>query len=163
MDDLLVAKNKLLNIVEQLNKKYIMSKNIPEDYFEPSMMENLEQYKGEYDEENNTIILRTEVKGLRYDNRTANLEKVSFDDSVQLIREQNNPYNYNNFTINTTENKSLGNLPADLCNALAPLYDLGYAKIISTKVSYIEKIKERSRYAKQGVLFVEIKISLRGI
>lgn len=163
MNDLLLAKEKLLNIVEQLNEKYIMSKSITEDYFEPGMMENLEQYKGEYDKENNTIILRTEVKGLRYDNRTTNLEKISIDDSVLLVREENNPYNYNNFAINSIENKSLGNLPAELCNALSPLYDLGYAKIISTTVSYIEKIKERSRYAKQGILFVEIKILLRGI
>ena len=58
---------------------------------------------------------------------------------------------------------SLGNLPAELCNTLAPLYDAGYADIQSATVSYLEKIKERSRYAKQGILFVELNIRLRGI
>ena len=57
----------------------------------------------------------------------------------------------------------MGTLSAELCNALAPLYDAGYLEFKSVKVSFVERLKERSRYAKQGVLFVAIKIALRGI
>lgn len=118
-----------------------------EEYFEPGMMENLDQYKGEYDETKNVIIIRVESKGLRYENRTQNLEKVSVNDSVYIKRESANAFNSNNFTIESEMGVTLGNLPADLCNALAPLYDSGYATILKSTVSYIEKLRERSRYA----------------
>lgn len=163
MTDILIAKTKLLDLVKQLNSKYELSKTVTEDFFEPGMMENLEQYKGEYDEISNIIILRIDAKGLGYENRTINLEKISVGNAVKLIREQNNSFNSNNFMINSLNNESLGNLPAELCNVLAPLYDLGYASIISSTVSYLEKIRERSRYARQGVMFLEIQIRLRGI
>lgn len=35
--------------------------------------------------------------------------------------------------------------------------------IDDTTVSYLEKIQERSRYAKQGVLFIELTLHLREI
>ena len=157
--DLLKSKEALLELVDGLNQKYELSKNISEDYFEPGMMENLEQYKGTYDEFNNLIILRVESKGLRYDNRTQNLEKLTIGENIQIIREENNPFNSNNFMIKN-KGDSLGNLPAELCNALAPLYDAGYADIQSATVSYLERLNERSRYAKQGVMFVELHIQL---
>lgn len=162
MSKLIDAKNELLNFVGQLNYKYELSKTVSDDYYEPGMMENLEQYMGIYDVTNNIIKLRTESKGLRYDNRTQNLEKLTVGDDVQIIREESNTFNSNNFMIKN-KNESLGNLSAELCNALAPLYDAGYAVIQSSKISYLEKIKDRSRYAKQGVLFIELNIKLREI
>lgn len=51
---------------------------------------------------------------------------------------------------------NLGNLPAELCNVIAPLYDAGYLTIEKSTVSFIEKIGERSRYAMQGILFIEM-------
>lgn len=162
MADILEAKNNLMEYIKSLNRKYELSETVGDDYFEPGMMENLEQYKGEYDEVSNTVIIRVEAKGLRYDNRTQNLEKISIGDAVDVVRDPSNPFNSNNFMINKGVD-SLGNLPADLCNVLAPLYDSGYAAVISSKVSYIEKLRERSRYAKQGVMFVEIEIKLRGV
>ena len=152
----------LLEFTEQLNSKYELSKTVDETYFEPGVMENLEQYKGEYNEQENVVTIRVDVKGLRYDNRTQNLERITVGDEVQIIRDEGNMYNSNNFTI-FNKNESLGNLPAELCNVLAPLYDTGYAVILSAKASYVEKIRERSRYAKQGVLFVELNIKLRAV
>ena len=64
---------------------------------------------------------------------------------------------------NIEKYESLGNLPAELCNALAPLYDSGCATILTSTVSYIEKLRERSRYAKQGDMFVELHIKMHGI
>ena len=162
MTDILEAKQDLLEYVKSLNYKFELSKTVEEDYFEPGMMENLEQYRGEYDDASNTVVLRVETKGLRYDNRTKNLEHISVGDSVQIIREPDNRFNSNNFTVKS-DNLSLGNIPAELCNVLAMMYDKGYAIISSACVSYIERLKERSRYAKQGVLFLEITIKLRGI
>ncbi len=65
--------------------------------------------------------------------------------------------------VNTTDGKSLGNMPAELCNAIAPLYDIGYLTIDGAYVSYLEKIQDRSRYAKQGILFIELTLRLRKI
>ena len=163
MSEVLQAKHDLLEFVNGLNRKYELSKTVSEDYYEPGMMENLEQYRGEYLEQVNMLFLRVESKGLRYDNQTRNLERVSVGDEVQIIKDNNNPYNSNNFAIKSIKNEALGNLPADLCNALAPLYDCGYATILTSTISYIERLKERSRYAKQGVLFVELNIKMRGI
>lgn len=162
MTDILSAKKEFLAYIAGLNYKYELSKTITDDYYDPGMMENLEQYKGIYNEKDNVIVLRVEAKGLRYENRTQNLEKLTVGEDIQIVREESNPYNQNNFCIRN-KNDSLGCLPAELCNTFAPLYDNGYAVIQESKVSYIEKIKERSRYAKQGVLFIEITVKLRGV
>lgn len=162
MTDIVASKKDLLEFVSFLNQKFELSKTVEPDYFEPGMMENLDQYKGEYDESNNMITLRVDAKGLRYDNRTQNLERLSVGEPVDIVRESGNLYNSNNFMIKNKK-YSLGNLPAELCNALAPLYDSGYATVLSAEVSYIEKLRDRSRYAKQGILFVELHIKLRSI
>ena len=75
MTDILEAKQDLLEYVKSLNYKFELSKTVEADYFEPGMMENLEQYRGEYDAASNTLVLRVETKGLRYDNRTQNLRR----------------------------------------------------------------------------------------
>ena len=161
MADLLVCKEKLLALVALYRKKYELSKEVGADYYEPGMMENLEQYRGSYDEETGQIEICCASKGMRYENRTVNLERVSVGEPVLIIRETSNTFNPNNFTITTIHHASLGNLSADLCNALGPLYDAGRAQIISSHISYIEKIVQRSRYAKQGVLFVKLVIQLK--
>lgn len=163
MEDLLICKEKLLALVALYYEKYELSKTAGADYYEPGMMENLEQYKGVYCEETGQIEICCEAKGLRYENRTANLERVSVGESVLVIRDSTNAFNSNNFTIRSIDHASLGNLSADLCNALGPLYDAGCAEIVSSKVSYIEKIAQRSRYAEQGVLFIELRIQLKNI
>lgn len=163
MADVLQAKKDLLEFANGLNYKYELSKTVGEDYYEPGMMENLEQYRGEYSERDNILFLRVDSKGLRYDNQTQNLERISVGDELRIVRNIDNSYNSNNFTIKGNKNEALGNLPAELCDALAPLYDAGYATVLSATVSYIERLRDRSRYAKQGVMFVELIIKMRGI
>lgn len=162
MIDVINAKQDLLEYIKGLDRKLEFSKIVTDDYFEPGMMENLEQYLGDYNEAENIITLRVDAKGLRYDNRTKNLERISVGCPVQIVRDSENVFNSNNFCIKN-KNDSLGNLPAELCNALAPLFDMGYAVITAASVSYIERLRDRSRYAKQGVLFVEIIIKIRGV
>ena len=163
MKEPLSYKEELITLVAHYGKKYELSKEVGPDYYEPGMMENLDQYFGAYDEATRRLTIKCEAKGLRYDNRTTNLEQVSVGDQVRIVRERNNAFNSNNFEITTIGNASLGYLPADLCNALAPLYDAGCADIISTRISYIERISQRSRYARQGVLFIEIVIKFKGL
>ena len=158
-----LAKADLLEEATKLQAKKELLSTVGPDYYEPGNMENLDQYLGLYDESSNTITIRTNVKGLRYEDRTPRLDYLAVGAPVQLVREPGNPYNANNFRILSQGGENLGNLSAELCNVIAPLFDLGYAEIENAHASYIERIKDRSRYAQQGVLFIEFHIVLRGI
>lgn len=153
-------KENLLAQIEELHKRNELSKNITPDYFEPGMMEYLDQSDGQYNPDTGEILLRFEAKGTRYEGRTEQLERVKLGDGLCLVRERNNPYNPNNFTIVTERGKNVGNVPAQLCNAMAPLYDAGELVFQKASVSFVEPISIRSRYAKQAVLFVELKALL---
>ena len=72
--------NALLTEIEKLHKRNELSKTVGPDYFEPGMMENLEQFDGEYTPEAGTFLLRFEAKGTRYDGRTEQIEKVIVHD-----------------------------------------------------------------------------------
>ena len=61
----------------------------------------------------------------------------------------------------TAKGKNVGNMPAELCNAIAPLHDNGNLHFLGASVSYVEPISKRSRHAKQAVLFVELKMNIR--
>ena len=50
-----------------------------------------------------------------------------------------------------------------LYDAIASLYDLGFLVVDKAFISYIEQLNERSRYAKQGVMFVEMHVHLSGL
>lgn len=143
-----------------LEHKHNLSETVGADYYEPGMMENLAQYLGQFNAETGRGKLRVDVKGLRYENRSQRLERVSVGDSVTIARDQDNPYNPNNFEILGPWGDSLGNLPAGLCNAMAPIYDSEILQVRAARVSYMERLRERSRYAKQGVLFIEIVFEL---
>lgn len=59
------------------------------------------------------------------------------------------------------EDKNVGNMPAELCNAIAPLYDTGVLIIKRASVSYVEPISKRNRHAKQAILFfIEMKAKM---
>ncbi len=158
-----LAKEDLLKEIAKLQMKKEHASNIGPDYYEPGNMEYLDQYLGVYDESANTIMLRTEAKGLRYEERTPRLDYLSVGDPLRLVREPGNPFNENNIAILSESGESLGNLSAELCNVIAPLADLGFAEMKNAHASYIERIKDRSRYAKQGVLFIEFQIVFHGV
>jgi hypothetical protein len=153
-------KENLLQEIDKLHQRNVLSKNVTEDYFEPGMMEYLEQSEGRFNEESKTIYLRFEARGTRYDGRTEVIEKVKVGDVIQIVRDGTNPYNHNNFSLFNRKGKDVGNVPAELCNVLAPLYDAGEIVFERTQVSFVEPISKRSRYAKQAVLFVETTIKI---
>lgn len=148
----------LLREAEKLHRRKELSKTVGPDYYEPGMMEYLDQSEGIFNEEKRTLLLRFEVKGTRYEGRTEQIERINQGDLVQVVREPDNPYNSNNFVILNKKGKSLGNMPAELCNAIAPLYDQKELSFLKSKVSFVEPISKRSRHAKQAILFVELKV-----
>ena len=153
-------KENLLQEIDKLHQRNALSKNVTDDYFEPGMMEYLEQSEGRFDEERGTIYLRFEARGTRYDGRTEIIEKVKVGDAIQIVRDDQNPYNRNNFSLLNRKGKDVGNVPAELCNALAPLSDADEIIFENARVSFVEPISKRSRYAKQAVLFVEVVIKI---
>ena len=60
-----------------------------------------------------------------------------------------------NDTVNEKRH-DVGNMPAELCNVIAPLYDEGSLSFDTASVSFVEPISKRSRHAKQAVLFVNL-------
>ena len=145
-------------LIEQINKldeKRKLSETVGPDYFEPGKMEYLEEYKGNYDENTGSFLIRFESKGTRYNGRTEQIEKVKTGDPLEIRRDFENQFNRNNFLIYTEKGFDVGNMPAELCNVIAPLYDSGELVIERSVASFVDPISKRSRYAKQAVLFVE--------
>ena len=146
----------LIDEIQKLHKRHEFAKTIGPDYFEPGMMEYLDQSDGIYDSLSPHFTIQFEARGTRYDGRTEQIEQVHVNDGIVIVREKDNPFNSNNFTLFTLNHKNVGNMPAELCNVIAPLYDEGCLVIDSASVSFVEPITKRSRYAKQAVLFVEL-------
>ena len=151
----------LLSETKKLHARKELSKTVGSDYFEPGMMEYLDQFEGVFNNETGEVLLCFEVKGTRYEGRTEQIEKVQLHDKVVVRRDEKNSYNVNNFELLTSTGKSLGYMPAELCNAIAPLHDSGELWFQSAQVSYVEPISARSRHAKQAILFVELKLDVR--
>lgn len=149
-------KERLLMEAAKLHDRNEMSKEIGPDFFEPGMMEYPEQSDALFQESTGCLILRFESKGTRYDGRTEQIEKVKVGDAIRITRDKKNVFNPNNFLLMTEKGKDVGNMPAEICNAVAPLYDEGSLVIESAKVSFVEPISARSRHAKQAILFVEM-------
>ena len=156
MGTYLEQKSSLLREAEKLHQRLELSKTVGPDWYEPGMMEFLDQSEGLWDEGAGRLLLRFESRGTRYDGRTELIERLSVGDPVTVKRDPANPYNPNNFMLETENGEDAGNVPAELCNALAPLFDAGCLSFERASVSYVEPISRRSRYARQGVLFVEL-------
>lgn len=150
----------LLGEIDKLKKRNELSNIVGPDYFEPGQMEYLDQSYGNYDESTGSVVIRFESKGTRYNGRTEQIEKVKLGDFIQITRDKKNKFNSNNFLLLTKRGRDVGCMPADLCNAIAPLYDKGNLSFIEAKVSFVEPISKRSRHAKQAMLFVELKCIL---
>ena len=150
-------KETLLVEVEKLHKRRVLADTVGPDYYEPGLMEYLDQSDGNFDETTGELIMHFESRGTRYDGRTEQIEKVHLHDEVIVARDAANPYNHNNFLLLTKKGHDVGNMPAELCNVIAPLFDEGSLVFESASVSFVEPISKRSRHAKQAILFVELK------
>ncbi len=90
-----------VEVLKRTKKRYELADQISEDYFEPGMMEYLDQSDGYFDATKGSFMVRFESKGTRYEGRTEQIEKVSLGDEVSLVRDHTNKYNHNNFLILT--------------------------------------------------------------
>ena len=149
----------LLKEAERLHERHMLSGTVGPDYFEPGMMEYLDKSEGLYDSAEGSLLLRFESRGTRYEGRSERIEGVKAGDAVRVVRDAENPYNRNNFRL-FTDRGDVGNMPAELCNAIAPLYDAEELTFLRAAVSYVEPLSARSRHAKQAVLFVELRCTL---
>ena len=154
--------NRLLQEADKLHRRCVLAGEVGPDWFEPGMMEYLDQSDGAYDPITGSLIMRFEARGTRYDGRTEQIEKVQVGDEIRVLRDAENPFNPNNFTMTTAKGKNVGHMPAELCNAIAPLYDEGNLQFVSARASFVDPISKRNRHAKQGVLFVELCCSITG-
>ena len=154
-------KENLLKEAKKLHDRYELSQTIEPGFFEHGMMEYLDQSDSSFDENTGKLMLRFESRGTRYDGRTEMIEKVKVGDGIRIVRDNENPFNSNNFRLFTEKGKDVGHMPAELCNVIAPLFDSGELKIESARVSFVDPISKRSRHAKQAVLFVEASMRLR--
>ena len=84
------------------------------------------------------------------------IERLKAGDPITVRRDPQNPYNPNNFVLLTKRGEDVGYMPAELCNAVAPLYDAGLLRFDRAAVSYVEHLSKRSRHARQAVLFLEL-------
>ena len=80
-------KENLLSEVDKLHQRHELAQSVSEDYFEPGLMEYLDQSEGVFDEACGEILIRFEVKGTRYEGRTEQIEKVKTGDPVQIVRD----------------------------------------------------------------------------
>ena len=151
----------LINEIQRLHNRYESFAGITPEFFDPGNMEFLDKVEGSYDEEKKNGFIRFEVKGTRYDGRTELIETVHLGDPVKIVRDEKNAFNSNNFAVHTQGGKDLGNLPAELCNDIAPLYDSQILSINSACISYVEHLSKRSRNAKQAMLFVEMHFCIK--
>jgi hypothetical protein len=147
----------LLKEIEKLHSRQELSKKMSPNFFEPGLMEYPEQSDGTWNADTGELVLRFESKGTRYDGRTEQIEKIKVGEEIQITRDPQNPFNPNNFLLLTGKGRDVGNMPAELCNTVAPLYDSGCLEIKSAFVSFVDPISKRSRHAKQAVLFVEMR------
>lgn len=152
--------NLLINELEKLHHRLELSQTVTPEYFEPGMMEYLDKSDGTYDPQTGEIMLRFEAKGTRYDGRTEIIEKMKSGDTITVLRDRENPYNSNNFTMVNGRGSNVGNMPMELCNAIAPLYDSGMLVFENAFASFVDPITQRSRHAKQAMLFVELHCRL---
>lgn len=160
MSNLSEQKEMLLAEMQKLRDRYELSKKIGPEYFEPGMMEYLDQSYGSFDEYTGTMILRFEARGTRYEGRTERMEGVRPGDEIRVTRDKENQYNANNFVLLDRRGQNLGNMTATICNALAPLYDSGNAVFEKAFVSFVEPISKRGRHARQAILFVELQLKI---
>lgn len=151
----------LLHEVQKLHHRHELAGTVGPDYYEPGMMEYLAQSDGSYEPETGHLTIQFEAKGTRYEGRTEQIEKVRVGDAISVIRDTENSYNPNNFMLLTEKGHDVGNMPAELCNAVAPLFDAGELVFEHASVCFVEPISKRSRHAKQAVLFVRLEVRIK--
>lgn len=113
-----------------------------------------------FDPGRHAATLTVEVAGTQYDGRSQRLEKLARGNKVNLTREPSNPYDSNAIAVVASDGGSLGNLPSQVSEFLAPLLDGGFASIRDVRISYLLPLSQRGSRAKKAILYVTFNIEL---
>lgn len=114
-----------------------------------------------YDNRSNSAKLCVQVQGTQYEGRSPRIESIQKGNPLKLRREPDNAFNTNNIAVQNKVGQSLGNLPADLANVLAPLLDRGEAELHNIQASFVEPLSKRSSKAKKALLYVTFTVKLK--
>lgn len=124
-----------------------------------SVIDDKEQYA--YDDRTSSARLCVQVQGTQYEGRSPRIESIRKGNPLKLRREPDNPFNANNIAVQNKAGQSLGNLPADLANLLAPLLDSGEAELHNIQAGFVEPLSKRSSKAKKALLYVAFTVKLK--
>lgn len=113
-----------------------------------------------FDPGRHAATLTVEVAGTQYDGRSQRLEKLARGNKVNLTREPSNPYDSNAIAVVASDGGSLGNLPSQVSEFLAPLLDGGFASIRDVRISYLLPLSQRGGRAKKAILYVTFNIEM---
>ena len=150
-------------ILEMKKNLYNLGKNFSEDLYSLETRDKVNMPFYTYNQSSNKMILLVEVQGTQYEGRNSRIENVKINDSVIIKREPNNKYNNLNLAVENNNNESLGNLSADVCNALSPLLDKNILIIDSSKVIYVEPLSKRSPRCKKALLTIKLELHFEEI
>lgn len=157
--DLIECKNELIEYAKFLHNSSKEPSFIMSELFRIGMI-YLDKYDGYYDENKNSLLLKVDVKGTKYERRAEIIEKLKIGDKIDIIRDNTNEYNSNNFIV-LSNRYNIGVLQKKLCNLLAPLFDNDYITSIDSRVSYVEPLLKRSVFASEAIVFVELIIQFK--
>lgn len=95
-------------------------------------LENSEYSSGEYNkqkgyQENRSYvpgeIIETSVAGVTFDGRQELIKKLNIGEPIRLIRETNNPYDFNAIKVVTEKGAHIGYINRELAEKIAPIMD----------------------------------------
>lgn len=154
-------KKNLLDLIQRIQAVNMLATQYESGTFATGIGNDKEY--ASYEQASGKILIKTEVQGTQYEGRSVRIENVKEGTSVNIIREPENQYNANNLAVQDESGASLGNLSADVCNAVSPLVDIGILRIKNAVVSYVEPLSKRSAKAKKAILYVAIEMELDDI
>ena len=135
-------KKNLLDLIQRIQAVNMLATQYESGTFATGIGNDKEY--ASYEQASGKILIKTEVQGTQYEGRSVRIENVKEGTSVNIIREPENQYNANNLAVQDESGASLGNLSADVCNAVSPLVDIGILRIKNAVVSYVEPLSKRS-------------------
>ena len=144
------------SVVELKNDLFRLGNDLNSDWYYLETKDKIGKKFDSYDSSTNTMILLVEVQGTQYEGRNTRIEDLLINDKVTIKREPNNEYNSLNLAVENKDNKSLGNLSADICDVLSPLIDKDIIIIDDASVEFVEPLSKRSAKCKKSLLTIKL-------
>lgn len=162
---LLEKKNKLMAVINNIQARNAAMLPADEYEFVPGKFDGGEEEAAVFDSVSETLVIKTEVLGTQYDNRSDRIEDVRTGDDldVKVVFEPDNPFNASNFMVINKKGESLGCVSAEIADVCIPLLAQQYLSVKTVKVSFVEPISQRSARANKAILYVEITAQFNNV